>query len=103
MTPTSEPRIDRDSSTDPAAAMPVLYLSHGAPPLADDSLWTEQLASWSADLPRPTSILVISAHWEEAPLTIGATTPTPLVYDFWGFPDRFYEATYAARGDVPSR
>ena len=98
MTPTSEPRIDRDSSTDPAAAMPVLYLSHGAPPLADDSLWTEQLASWSADLPRPTSILVISAHWEEAPLTIGATTPTPLVYDFWGFPDRFYEATYAAPG-----
>ncbi len=33
--------------------MPVLYLSHGAPPLADDTLWTDQLARWSADLPKP--------------------------------------------------
>ena len=78
--------------------MPVLYLSHGAPPLADDALWTRQLADWSADLPRPTSVLVISAHWEEAPLTIGATETVPLVYDFWGFPQRYYEVTYAAPG-----
>ena len=39
--------------------MPVLYLSHGAPPLADDQNWTAELAAWSADLPRPTSILVV--------------------------------------------
>ena len=32
---------------------PVLYLSHGAPPLADDPPWTGELAAWSADLPRP--------------------------------------------------
>ncbi|HEY3468134.1 MAG TPA: dioxygenase, partial [Amycolatopsis sp.] len=46
---------------------PVLYLSHGAPPLADDATWTRQLAAWSADLPKPRAILVVSAHWEEAP------------------------------------
>lgn len=78
--------------------MPVLYLSHGAPPLADDATWTRQLADWSADLPTPTSILVVSAHWEEAPATIGATTTQPLVYDFWGFPDRYYNVTYPAPG-----
>ncbi|KID28758.1 dioxygenase family protein [Prauserella rugosa] len=78
--------------------MPVLYLSHGAPPLADDETWTRQLATWSAELPKPTSILVVSAHWEEAPATIGATTTVPLVYDFWGFPDRYYDVTYAAPG-----
>ena len=76
--------------------MPVLYLSHGAPPLADDPTWTRQLASWSADLPRPTSILMVSAHWEEAPLTLSATTKVPLIYDFWGFPQRYYEVTYDA-------
>ena len=27
--------------------MPTIYLSHGAPPLADDRLWTRQLADWS--------------------------------------------------------
>ena len=53
-----------------AAAMPVLYLSHGAPPLADDARWTRELRTWSADLPRPTSILVVSAHWEHAPLAV---------------------------------
>lgn len=78
--------------------MPALYLSHGAPPLADDALWTRQLADWSAGLPRPTAILMISAHWEEAPLALGATTTVPLVYDFWGFPERYYRVRYAAPG-----
>ena len=31
--------------------MPALYLSHGAPPLADDAPWTRELADWSAGLP----------------------------------------------------
>lgn len=78
--------------------MPVLYLSHGAPPLADDRTWTRELASWSADLPRPGSILMISAHWEQAPLALSATTTVPLIYDFWGFPQRYYEVTYEAPG-----
>ncbi|GAA2426168.1 class III extradiol ring-cleavage dioxygenase [Actinomadura vinacea] len=78
--------------------MPVLYLSHGAPPLADDAVWTRQLARWSAGLPRPAAILMVSAHWEEAPLSIGATRPVPLVYDFWGFERRYYEVRYDAPG-----
>jgi len=78
--------------------MPVLYLGHGAPTLADDERWTGELASWSADLPKPTSILMVSAHWEEAPLTIGATSTVPLVYDFWGFPSHYYSVRYPAPG-----
>jgi 4,5-DOPA dioxygenase extradiol len=76
---------------------PVIYLSHGAPPLADDERWTGELATWSADLPRPTSILVVSAHWEQAPISVSSTTAnTPLLYDFWGFPQKYYDVTYAA-------
>ena len=81
-----------------AGRMPAIYLSHGAPPLADDTLWTRQLADWSAVLPRPASVLMVSAHWESAPLAIGATTAVPLVYDFWGFEDRYYQVTYPAPG-----
>jgi 4,5-DOPA dioxygenase extradiol len=81
-----------------AGRMPALYLSHGAPPLADDPLWPGQLADWAAALPRPTAILIVSAHWEEAPLAIGATRPVPLVYDFWGFPRHYYDVRYAAPG-----
>jgi 4,5-DOPA dioxygenase extradiol len=78
--------------------MPAIYLSHGAPPLADDKLWTGQLADWSAELPRPASVLMVSAHWEAAPLALGATTTVPLVYDFWGFPEHYYQVKYPAPG-----
>jgi 4,5-DOPA dioxygenase extradiol len=79
--------------------MPVLYLGHGAPPLLDDEAWTGQLRDWSAALPKPKEILIVSAHWESAPLTLGATqTGTPLTYDFYGFPERYYRMTYASPG-----
>ncbi|HUQ42247.1 MAG TPA: class III extradiol ring-cleavage dioxygenase [Candidatus Limnocylindrales bacterium] len=78
--------------------IPALYLGHGAPPLVDDPVWPGELAAWAKDLPRPKAILVVSAHWEESPLTIGATTPVPLVYDFYGFPQKYYDVTYASPG-----
>jgi 4,5-DOPA dioxygenase extradiol len=78
--------------------MPALYLGHGAPTLMDDAQWVSELAAWSADLPRPTAILVVSAHWESAPLTLGATRSVPLTYDFYGFPRRYYEVRYPSPG-----
>jgi 4,5-DOPA dioxygenase extradiol len=78
--------------------LPVVYLGHGAPTLVDDELWMGQLASWSATLPRPRSILVVSAHWESAPVTLGATRPVPLTYDFYGFPERYYQTRYDSPG-----
>ena len=79
--------------------MPVAYLSHGAPPLADDPRWPGELAAWAAAMPRPRSVLAVSAHWESAPVTLGAVSGrAPLTYDFWGFPRRYYDVTYAAPG-----
>lgn len=79
--------------------MPAIYIGHGAPPLVDDELWVAQLAAWAKALPRPASVLIVSAHWENAPLTVGSThTGTPLVYDFYGFPQRYYQAQYPAPG-----
>ena len=53
--------------------MPALYLGHGAPPLLDDALWTAELSAWAASLPRPRAILIVSAHWETAPISLSAT------------------------------
>lgn len=79
--------------------MPALYIGHGAPPLLDDEIWSRELAQWSTELPTPKAILVISAHWESAPLTLGTTiTGTPLIYDFGGFASRFYEIQYKSPG-----
>ena len=85
--------------TEGDGSMPALYLGHGAPPLLDDELWTGQLAAWSQDLPKPEAVLIVSAHWESAPLTLGATeTGVPLTYDFYGFPERYYRMTYRSPG-----
>jgi len=90
---------ERARGASAAGRMPTLYIGHGAPPLVDDELWVAQLAAWSKTLPSPTSVLIISAHWENAPLTIGATrTGTPLIYDFGGFPERYYRTQYRSAG-----
>src|SRR5580704_18226930 len=53
--------------------MPGMYLGHGAPPLVDDPLWVVQLEAWARALPRPTAILVVSAHWDYFSNETGAT------------------------------
>src|ERR1700682_4250510 len=79
--------------------MPTLYLGHGAPPLVDDPLWVAQLAAWASALPRPKSVLIVSARGETARGRGGGTrTGTPLVYDFGGFPERYYRQQYRSPG-----
>ncbi|WP_237448504.1 dioxygenase family protein [Nocardioides flavescens] len=73
--------------------MPALYIGHGAPPLLDDPLWSSQLAAWAGDLPRPTAVLIVSAHWESAPVMLSADG-APLVYDFGGFDPKYSQMTY---------
>lgn len=78
--------------------MPTLFAAHGAPMLLDDAVWMGELAAWARALPKPKSILMVSAHWEHRPIALGATRPVPLVYDFYGFPEKYYRARYAAPG-----
>lgn len=78
---------------------PALYIGHGAPPLLDDPIWGSQLQRWGEELARPTAILVVSAHWESEPLSLGSTSgQTPLIYDFGGFAPRYYNLQYRAPG-----
>jgi 4,5-DOPA dioxygenase extradiol len=58
----------------------------------------EELASWAGAMPRPKGILMVSAHWDARPTTLGATAPVPLVYDFYGFPERYYQTKYPQPG-----
>ncbi|NMO88805.1 dioxygenase [Actinomycetospora sp. TBRC 11914] len=76
--------------------LPAIYLSHGAPPLYDDAEWMRELFGWAHRMPQPRAIVIVSAHWETAPLTLSAPDAgTPLVYDFGGFAERYYRMTYA--------
>ena len=78
--------------------MPTLFIAHGSPMLLDDEPWVAELAAWARALPRPRAVLMLSAHWEHRPTTLGALTTVPLTYDFYGFPERYYNVKYPAPG-----
>lgn len=88
--------LPRHESWQPAdGALPALYISHGAPPLFEDGDWMARLLAWARSMPRPRAILIISAHWESAPLTLSSPAAgTPLVYDFAGFDPVYYRFRY---------
>ena len=75
-------------------ALPALYISHGAPPLFEDAAWIDELSAWADALPEPRGILIVSAHWDAAPLSLSAVAPRNVVYDFGGFDPRYYRMRY---------
>jgi 4,5-DOPA dioxygenase extradiol len=92
------PAVNDKTPRSTPSRMPAIFLAHGSPLLVDDLGWMSELTAWANAMPRPRSILVLSAHWVDAPVTIGATRTVPLVYDFYGFPRKYYEMRYPAPG-----
>lgn len=79
--------------------MPVLFLSHGAPSLPLDSGETgEAWRQLGESLPRPSSILMISAHWETFVPTVSRAVRPETMHDFSGFPAVLNQLRYAAPG-----
>lgn len=79
--------------------MPSLFVSHGAPFLALDKKKGQTYQQWAHSLPTPKAILVFSAHWESHRLQFGeCVTHNQLIYDFYGFPEPYYQLQYPAPG-----
>ena len=76
--------------------LPTLFVTHGAPPTLDEPQWLDDLFTWSQSMPKPRGIVMVSAHWENAPPAISSSEAgTPLLYDFGGFHPRYYTLQYA--------
>ncbi|KKL83444.1 hypothetical protein LCGC14_1974640, partial [marine sediment metagenome] len=88
--------IDRLSS--------VLFIPHGGGPLplfGDESHqdMVDFLKKITPTLGEPSTILVISAHWEEDIATITSGKTPSLLYDYYGFSDEAYKVKYPAPGN----
>lgn len=80
-----------------------VFLSHGGGPLpllGDPAHATlvDGLKVIAASLPRPTSIIVVSAHWEADPPRITSNDRPTLLYDYGGFPSEAYTLRYPCPG-----
>jgi 4,5-DOPA dioxygenase extradiol len=79
--------------------MPTLFLSHGSPMQAvEPGVAGRAWQALGTRLPRPTAIVIASAHWETTlPMTTGSPQPET-IHDFGGFPRALYEIRYPAPG-----
>ncbi len=83
---------------------PILFIPHGGGPLPllGDPGHQEMISflkEITSTLAEPSAILVVSAHWEEAEVTITSSDTPALIYDYYGFPDEAYKIDYPAPGN----
>lgn len=84
---------------------PALFVNHGGGPLPllgrQPHLSHHMTSVVQQHLPPtpPTSIVVISAHWESDPIRITSHPNPSMLYDYYGFPPETYEYQYPAPGN----
>ena len=88
------------STTPASAALPALFVSHGAPNIVlQTSASRDFLATLGDRLPRPRAIVSISAHFNAIRPAVVADPKPGMIYDFGGFERELYSMTYPAPGE----
>lgn len=79
--------------------MPVLFAGHGSPMNAlENNQFTREWKRLAAEIPQPTAICSVSAHWYTKGTLIADQEKPQTIYDMYGFPQELYELNYDAPG-----
>lgn len=82
---------------------PAVFVNHGGGPLpllGQQPNLVEHMKEVARTLlpEKPTSIVVVSAHWESDPVKITSSPKPKMLFDYYGFPPETYKYEYNAPG-----
>lgn len=84
----------------PTKKMPVLFIGHGSPMNAiENNEFSRAWQELAACLPKPKSILCISAHWETNGVSVTSASKLETIHDFGSFPQQLFDVRYNASGN----
>ncbi|KAF3762278.1 Extradiol aromatic ring-opening dioxygenase [Cryphonectria parasitica EP155] len=95
------------SDHSPSRRMPVYFLGIGGPNFMENKNHPafKQLGIVGREITtkvRPRAVVVFSAHWQDGGasnrISINTAETTDLIYDFYGFPQHYYEYQYPNKG-----
>jgi 4,5-DOPA dioxygenase extradiol len=80
--------------------MPVLFVGHGSPMNGiEDNEFSKRWQQMAKEIPTPSAVLVISAHWFTNSTRITAMDFPETIHDFGGFPQALFDVQYPAPGN----
>lgn len=81
--------------------MPVLFIGHGSPMNGIESNeFTETWKLLAKQIPTPSAVLCISAHWLTKGTHVTAMENPKTIHDFGGFPQKLFDVQYPAPGNL---
>lgn len=80
--------------------MPVLFVGHGSPMNGiEDNEFSQRWTQMAKEIPTPSAVLVVSAHWFTKGTRITAMDFQETIHDFGGFPQALFDVQYPAPGN----